>query len=130
MNHVELELPPQVTSPGAARRAVCELLGDAGVSGSVLDDALLLVSELVTNAVHHARSCVEVIAVVEHSELRLRVTDRDSSIPLTTTPTPGQVGGWGLHLIEQMCSAWGWDVHTTADGKTVWANLPLALPAD
>lgn len=128
MPHVQLELPARVTSPGAARRAIGALLIEAGVTGEAMDDALLLVSELVTNAVHHARSAVEVMATLERCELRLRVSDHDPSIPLTAQPSPGQVGGWGLHLVECMCSEWGWDVHAAADGKTVWANLPLAVP--
>lgn len=128
MKRVELELPARVTSPGAARHAIGELLCGAGLDGDSFDDALLLVSELVTNAVHHAGSCVEVVAELEACELRLRVSDHDPSIPVAVPPSPGQAGGWGLHLVEQMCSAWGWDLHSTADGKTVWANLPLALP--
>lgn len=130
MNKVVLELPARSTSPRAARQAVSKLLSDVGISDGAHDDALLVVSELVTNAVNHAGSSVEFEAVFDGRNLRLRVSDDDPATPRATPPTPGQVGGWGMYLVGEMCSEWGCELRTTSDGKTVWATLPITLPPD
>jgi len=130
MSKVELELPARATSPRAARQAVSGLLRDEGISGVPYDDALLIVSELVTNAVRHAQSDIELVATFDRGELCVRVSDNESALPRTGLPTPGQAGGWGMFLVAEMCSEWGCELHTSANGKTVWATLPIGIPLD
>jgi anti-sigma regulatory factor (Ser/Thr protein kinase) len=90
--------------------------------------AELVVSELVTNAVTHAGSELEVIAALDGEDLNIYVRDRGRSLPQLPAsrlrPVPRRPGGLGLMLVEELASAWG----TTfgAHGKTVWARLRLA----
>ena len=130
MHKVQVELPARSTSPRDARRAVSRLLRTAGVDGDQVEDVLLIVSELVTNAIRHAGTSVDFVAELEPGGIVLRVTDRDAALPRPGSPRLGQAGGWGLHLVEQMATEWGCEPCGNAVGKTVWAELPLALPAD
>jgi anti-sigma regulatory factor (Ser/Thr protein kinase) len=93
--------------------------------GSVLDDALLVASELVTNAVVHSGGSPEDV-------LRVTVTlDRDGVV--ISVDDPGLSGltarkrphdlephGWGLHIVQQLASQWGSE---RQQGYRVWAEL-------
>jgi hypothetical protein len=103
-----------------ARRFTRETL-EAWRLDDFVDTAVLLVSELVTNAVLHARSGVEV--VVDGGPGRVRVEVHDSSIVLPSRRHYGiQAGtGRGILLVEEMASGWG--AETTESGKVVWFEL-------
>jgi Histidine kinase-like ATPase domain len=122
-------LPPGVDAPAAARRMVASACRRWGVD-RLSADAQLIISELVTNAVTHAGSELEVVAAVEGGDMHLYVRDHDRSLPqLPASRLRAQtshIGGLGLMLVESLASAWG----TTfgAHGKTVWARLRLAGP--
>ena len=82
------------------------------------DNAMLLLSEIVTNAIRHAHgeTILISITVVDH-HLRAEVHDESASLP---TPRPwDETGGLGLTLIDQLSDRWGVDEHQ-GDGKTVW----------
>jgi len=92
--------------------------------GGFEDTAALLTSELVTNALLHARSAPELRVILVAGRLRVSVSD-DTPLP----PTPKRYGtdaatGRGLLLVETMASAWGTDV--SGDGKVVWFELASA----
>jgi len=88
-------------------------------SGS-LNDAVLVIDELVANAVTHAqRECV-VECRVSDSMLHLAVHDRDPE-PASTTDTPGPNGGYGLRVVAAVSDSWGCEPEPT--GKVVWADL-------
>lgn len=113
-----LDLPPTTESVPTARRFVREALTDTDVD---VDTALLLVSEVVTNAVLHARSQVrlEVGPVTDH--VRIEVHD-GSPLPLRLhTHTSLSATGRGLRLLEQLSRDWGCDAGR--DGKTVWFEV-------
>lgn len=126
----EFELPAQSTAPREARRKVTEVLS-AWQLHQVLDTATLLVSELVTNAVRHARSTVRITITVEGERLRAGIWDHNLA-PLPTPGSPGATdaieqlaeGGRGLFLVQELADNWGTD--TTADGKCVWFELQTA----
>lgn len=84
-----------------------------------LDDAKLLVSELVTNAIRHARSPVQV-TVRDHGG-RLRVEVADESVRPLVYREGLQEGGRGLLLLDALADRWGVDHHS--HGKTVWFEL-------
>jgi anti-sigma regulatory factor (Ser/Thr protein kinase) len=119
----QIRLDATTTSPREARRFVADTLSRWGDHGLV-EAAALLVSELVTNAVVHARSNVDVI--VDRSTNRavlLRVEVHDGS---AQRPVPGMfdleaLSGRGLALIEAMATRWGVEAHST--GKHVWFEL-------
>jgi anti-sigma regulatory factor (Ser/Thr protein kinase) len=105
----------------AARQFVVDALGRWGHVGLLLDDAQLVVSELVTNAVVHAGTPFLVAAQVQESGIRLSVRDANTARP--TLRDGGQLApsGRGLRIVATLASNWGVDVD--ADGKTVWADL-------
>ncbi|WP_018502819.1 ATP-binding SpoIIE family protein phosphatase [Parafrankia discariae] len=127
---LQLALPAVAASAGQARTAVRHSLLDAGIGS--LDDAILLVSEVVTNAVLHARSDLVLRATLEPGRLRVSVEDREG----TALPRPGGSSqndpeaehGWGLLLVEALAQAWG--VETTPDGKRVWFEMEIPDEAD
>lgn len=113
--------PADIASPRAARAFVGGLLGDADGETSQL--ALVLTSELVTNAVVHARTRVDVRVEMDHDHMRVEVTDGDPRLPgRPATCTPDALGGRGLFLVQELASAWGTDV--CPGGKVVWFTLP------
>ncbi len=84
----------------------------------------LLLSELVTNAVMHARTRFSVVLTRANAVLRCEVTDASPLAPEPRrTPAEGQAGGRGLLLVESVASRWGVERHR--HGKTVWFDLPL-----
>ena len=101
-----------------ARDALHAWMFDAGCSSAVIADALIIVSELVTNAVMHAESDSVVVAVLDDMRLRLEVHDRDPTGPVALEPT--SVGGFGLTIIAALCDSWGWE--PTRYGKRIWTE--------
>jgi anti-sigma regulatory factor (Ser/Thr protein kinase) len=87
----------------------------------MVDDAQLLVSELATNAVLHARSAFSVVARAEESGIRVSVRDASPVTPKLRDLSATAPSGRGLHLVAALSADWG--VEVTADGKTVWAEL-------
>ena len=126
----EAAIPIGAHAPGVARSVVAEWLADH-VAPSVLETALLLVSELVSNTVRHSGvpEGEEVVVRVRlwRDGLRLEVEDpgRDGVI----APQPPNLlrgGGMGLQLVQTLSERWG--VVRAAEGPTcVWAQLPRQL---
>jgi anti-sigma regulatory factor (Ser/Thr protein kinase) len=107
-------------APRAARRFVDEVLADAGFD-DVLDTVELLVTEVVTNAVMHARSEARVVIRLLDDAVRVEVTDTDDSFPARRVPRDDQPGGRGLDLVEKMSRSWGIDMLTV--GKRTWFEV-------
>jgi anti-sigma regulatory factor (Ser/Thr protein kinase) len=129
--HARILLEPAATSARQARRFVAETLVRLG-DERLVDAASLLVSELVTNAVQHARSTVEVL-VRRHgirSVLRIEVRDGSARPPLMGGFDPDALSGRGLALVEAVSDRWG--VETDAGGKRVWFELesPVVSPLE
>ena len=113
---------PDDVAPLAARRFLDETIARWADHSPRADDARLLVSELVTNAVVHAKSAMSVSISSERSKLRVAVHDESRVIPMPRPATPDlAVNGHGLRLVAALSSAWGVDL--ADDGKTVWAEL-------
>jgi two-component sensor histidine kinase len=128
--------PADVSVP-QTRRAVRELLLRQGapLSADLLHGVLLILSELVTNAVRHAALLTPVIGVevrLEGGWVRLAVEDGHPYRPgaLHAAPEHGHTGGRGLLLVRATAQEAGgcYGVEpTAAGGKAVWAALPLDL---
>ncbi|CAL9645814.1 SpoIIE family protein phosphatase [Streptomyces sp. enrichment culture] len=113
-------------SVAKARRFVRAAVRD--VAPDVVDTAELLVSELVTNAVLHARTDIEVSARVDSGTVRVGVRDRRPDRELLPQGCPAYAGtGQGLALVGRLASRYG--VEAAADGKTVWFELAPGGPA-
>jgi anti-sigma regulatory factor (Ser/Thr protein kinase) len=102
---------------------------------NVLFDMRLLVSELVTNCVKHARTGPEesIVLTVDIHDDRVRVSVKDEGPGFEPPATPvteaaAEAGsGWGLFLVDQLAGAWG--VERQA-GATVWFELPTDRDED
>ncbi|MFG3226907.1 ATP-binding protein [Kitasatospora sp. NPDC048194] len=87
-------------------------------------DIVLLVAELVSNAVLHAGEAVELALHASAARLRVDVSDRSSALPEPRRPhRPGLPGGHGLVIVQQTCDRWG--AARLPEGKTVWAEFDL-----
>ena len=93
----------------------------------VEENALLIVSELATNAVRHARGTdlVAVDLLAAHTWLRIEVQDTDRSWPQPRIPDGFDESGFGFVLVDALAGKWG--VRETEEGKAVWAELDTRL---
>lgn len=108
-------------SPSAARRFVSATL-DAWGCRDLVDEALLVTSELVTNAVVHAGSAPELLLRLSGTALHIEVRDLSSATPTPNDADPGDLGGRGLAMIDRLAAAWG-VTPTSSGGKAVWVDL-------
>lgn len=118
---VRVRLPPEPSSAGEARRFARGALGRWGCSEDVEDTVLLLLSEVVSNAVLHARTELEVNIAARPAQVRVEVVDGDTSPIHRRTSTAEAQSGRGTELIEVLAEAWGTDRLTT--GKRVWFEV-------
>jgi anti-sigma regulatory factor (Ser/Thr protein kinase) len=88
-----------------------------GLSG----DASIVISELATNAVLHARSDFTVALTLGGATVRLSVSDASSQLPVVCDPSPTMISGRGLVLVAALGATWGTDA--VGDGKEVWVEL-------
>jgi two-component sensor histidine kinase len=86
------------------------------------DTVSLLVSELVTNGVRHARTGLELVLSLEGRCLRIAVTDGDPEPPRVKDRSELSPGGWGLALVDSLSTKWGTDIDDSR-GKTVWFEI-------
>ena len=109
------------TTPRAARGEI-----GAFLSGVARDDviaiAVLVATELVTNAVLYAPGVIELRATLTGTRLRIEVGD--SSPVLPSLREPG-AGGRGLQIVEQLSTGWG-AVREHGTGKTTWCEISTA----
>ena len=109
-----------------ARQFVAESLGS--VPPDVRSTAMLLVSELATNAIVHATSTFEVAITypTPSGRVRIEVTDIDETHPAPLHPPPNVPHGRGLLLVGNLADEWGILRRTGRPGKTVWFELALS----
>ena len=88
---------------------------------AMVEPAVLVVSELATNAVCHARSAFD-LTIKLGPPLRIEVRDNERASPVRKDSSVDSSGGRGLLIVEELSSAWGSRV-TRAGGKTVWVEF-------
>jgi len=120
----QADLDPVPASVGLARSLVRDSL--AGFDGDARDVALLLTSELVTNAILHARTPVQLGVLVDGDRALICVADRLPESPALSprAHSHDRPGGRGLALVEDLADTWGTTTYT--GGKTVWFVLQTA----
>ena len=101
-------------------------LGDRGELGDLEDTVEMLTSELVTNAVLHARSMGIVQIRVSLGTVRVSVDDTSPVLPRPRAESLAE-GGRGLLLVEGLSTSWGWAL--TETGKQVWFQMELPVAA-
>jgi anti-sigma regulatory factor (Ser/Thr protein kinase) len=118
--HARRRLPISAASPAAARRFTGERLVAWGYEEHC-EVAQLLVSEIVTNAVRHGRSICILDLTASSEGIHVAVTDDGAGRPEVQHPSPDDVSGRGLAIVEALASGWG--VETVPSGKVVWFEL-------
>jgi anti-sigma regulatory factor (Ser/Thr protein kinase) len=123
----QLKLPSGVEAPAAARAAMIGQCDGSDLGPSSLHTLVLLVSEVVSNAVLHSHGPADapIMLTARMSEDVLRVTVTDAGAGFTPEPpTPGlNEGGYGLYLLDRVASRWGVD---RVGGTRVWFELPAS----
>ncbi|MXM68081.1 ATP-binding protein [Streptomyces sp. HUCO-GS316] len=125
---MQLEVRPDPAEVGRARRwALSRLLGSGiGADEPLAETLVLLVSELVTNAVVHT-GCPAVLRLslsggaAEPATLRLEVADSSDRAPVPRCVDGESTGGRGLALVDGLADRWGWNKEGA--GKRIWCEL-------
>jgi anti-sigma regulatory factor (Ser/Thr protein kinase) len=119
-----LALDRDTSAVPTARAWLAEFLRDHDIHGAICDDATLIASEMVTNALRHGTGGVVIrVALTPGREIRLAVTDSGDGMPQVQPKDPSRVGGLGLRIVEEIADDWG--VSKFPGGTTVWAVLGL-----
>ncbi|MER6298042.1 ATP-binding protein [Kitasatospora sp. NPDC001539] len=118
--------PGQIATARVVTRRALEVTGHAG-DPEFLDDVLLIVSELVTNALRHTGERPLLVLRAQDGRVRVDVRDGDPRLPVRRLPEPGEPGGRGLRLVSALADRYG--AHPLPDGgKTVWAVVGHRRP--
>jgi anti-sigma regulatory factor (Ser/Thr protein kinase) len=109
-------------TPRAARHFVIDTLRAWGAEPRLVDNAALVVTELITNAMMHARSGSTVRITARRDAICIAVEDAAAALPIQRSPTALASSGRGLAMVAALSQQWG--VDRLEDGKVVWAELP------
>ena len=104
-----------------ARRHVADVCED--VHPDVVSTAVLLTSELFTNALDHSQGAITLSVVLGADDLRIEVTDHAEEAPIVRDVDVEEVHGRGMLLIETLAHAWGSGRYPAGRGKYVWFSL-------
>ena len=118
---ISLRLRGGPEAAARARRALSKLRAD--IDPPLMETLRLLVTELVSNSVRHARSETVILKVlVGRTSVLTEVTDEGPGFDPADAATPGtDDSGWGLFLVERLADRWG--VHQDPDTTKVWFEL-------
>lgn len=121
-----LDLAPVPESVSVARRFAREVLATTEAEAEHFHVAELLVSELVTNAILHARTELQLCLAVDGEQVLVCVADRAADTPALAPQSQSRTrpGGRGLALVADLSKAWGTARYSS--GKTVWFLLQVA----
>jgi anti-sigma regulatory factor (Ser/Thr protein kinase) len=121
---LSLRIDRDPSAAAKARRSLATLRGD--LNGALMETLRLLVTELVTNSVRHARADTVMLRVlVGKSAVRTEVTDAGPGFDPAEVGSPSDARtGWGLFLVERLATRWG--VNSNGDGTRVWFELSRA----
>lgn len=121
LSTVSVTLVAAPAAAGQARRLLSHACHEAHLPRRLCDDAVLLVSELVTNVVLHGGPQAHLEVSADSAGVRVGVSDDGAGRPQLSATTPLAESGRGLQLLETCATCWG--VDNDDHGKTVWFEL-------
>lgn len=121
VQHAQRRFGGDAASAPAARRFAADILAAWG-EAALIDNARLLLGEVITNAVQHTVGDVEVRLVLRGQRLRVEVRDRSDRQPDRRSVSDESESGRGLHIVSVLASDWGFEP-IPAGGKVVWFEL-------
>jgi two-component sensor histidine kinase len=120
----EWTLPSETASIPLARQLATDAF--PGLSRDSLDSIAMVVSELATNCVRHAGTVFSLrVGRPEQDLVRIDVRDDDAAQPVLRNPTPAQLHGRGLRIVQALARQWGVLPATRGVGKTVWCTVAV-----
>jgi len=123
---IDLRLRPDVNSPAEARRSLEALRPE--LNDLLVDDAVLLVSEIVSNSVRHASldksDAIQVLVRGSDSMLHVDVIDPGPGFDPERVEPSAREGGWGLRLLDRLATRWGVERN---DVTKVWFELTASV---
>ena len=119
-------LPAHLRSAGEARNLVRSTL-DGWTDGDRIDDIVLCVSELVTNAVVHASSSPRIVVHVRPAVIHVEVSDASDVMPVPRDAAPADTSGRGMAILSGFSDRWG-SLRRSGGGKTVWFDVARTTP--
>lgn len=130
---IEWRLPRHARSVGRARTLLREQATSWKLPDEVTDTAVLLLSELMTNAYRHAKVSagreIRARCILEEDRLRISVMDANDTLPTPRDASPDDESGRGLTLVATLADKWGTEPRPFGIGKTVWFELQAPHPA-
>ena len=121
--YAETPVQAALSAVAPARHWARERLSESGIEDGRLDLLVLLVSELVTNAVAHADPPVVLRVHVDEERTRVEVTDGVREVPVVRDPPPTALGGRGVMFVDRLSSSWGTSEEDGEAAKAVWFEL-------
>lgn len=116
-------LPTDGSAPGRARDYARRLMAPYHLAERVRRTVVLVVSELVTNAVQHGDAPLGFAVVVADDVVHVEVRDHGAPLPLVREAPAASLRGRGLAIVRRVATDWGVVEHAEG-GKTVWADVP------
>jgi anti-sigma regulatory factor (Ser/Thr protein kinase) len=120
IERLQVDLPFDSASSRTARRETISMLGSR-CADAVLDDVLMVVTELVNNAIDHTGAACTLTIELRPGTILVEVRDADGRPP--NRPHRDDEFGRGLGVVQSLTDRWGID--RVADGKCVWAEITL-----
>ena len=121
------ETRPLPSEIPAVRRRMSAVLTEWKVDGNAAQPTLLVVTELLSNALEHGSVPIRLTLEWGHTFVRVQVHDSAPGAPRAPTHPAGSARGHGLQIVEGLALRRGWTPEQ--HGKTVWADVPTDWPA-
>ena len=123
---MSVELDPHPRSVREARGFVRRGLGAMATAADpqCIEAVVLLVSELITNALVHGYGRPQLVLRINHDCAHVEVFDLGRGTPATRPVDVGRPGGRGLRIVDSLATEWGVQ-EIAGDGKRVWFDAPL-----
>jgi anti-sigma regulatory factor (Ser/Thr protein kinase) len=128
-------LDGEAQTVGHARTTIRTLLTQLTLAAELVDDIVLMVSELVTNAFLYGAAPYELVVNVDHQEIVCVVVDSGEPLPAPRTPDLDSEGGRGLHIVAALsdgfhgCHRRRYLTWPELTGKATWFALPRTTRA-